>query len=734
MRVNFQKGEVGTLSGNAWFERVMRWGQVNLKEDDPQTLDVDFWVRYWQRAKVQGVTINAGAGVAYYPTQIPFHRRAKFLGDRDVFGELVEAARKLGLYVLARLDPNWGHEELYKVHPDWFLTDAEGKPRQRGQAVPTASEPQFLSATPFAQHDVLYSTCWNSPFHREFVPAVMTEIMERYDVDGFFTNGWPPINWHPPDLTMVCYCPHCQEKWRNRGHNRYPDKPDPSDPLWRDFVLFVQESVEEVQALWRDHTKRLKLDAIFVWNSHGSLSTGLRWERFIQLADLLNDDSQGRRVGEPLWVSGRCGKVMMAVSEKKPVLRIVGVWQVGEPPMRHTAKPDAELRLFFAEAIANGQRAWWHVLGAELYDRRWLDTIADYFNWLAEIEPYLQNVESLADVAIVWSPQTFWLSSWTQMNPSPMEAFNGWYQALLEGRTPFDLLPEWKLTTDVVNRYRVLILPSQTCLREESIQVLTKFVANGGGLVGCFEAGTKDLWGELHSGEVWSRLFGVRRVSEPPPRLRHCYMRIESNECEHPILSGFGDTNVLPGASYLSRVEALERTQTLLTFIPTYPVHPPEKVYPDPKRTDVPLVFYREQNGRTVYFAMDIDAAFWRSRLPDHKRLLLNALNWVRKNEPLPVTVKGPGLLDVTVWRQVNSLTVHLVNLTTPNLFGGPVTEIVPVGEQRIRLRLPEGTSAVKVRSLRTGSEIQAIAQDGELLFTVPQVVDHEIVAVDIRT
>lgn len=719
--------------GSAWFERVMRWGQVNLKEDDPLTLNVDFWVNYWQRTKIQGVTINAGAGVAYYPTQIPFHRRARFLGDRDVFGELVKAARKLDLYVFARLDPNWGHEELYIAHPDWFLTDAEGKPRQRGQAVPTATETQFLSATPFAQHDVLYSTCWNSPFHREFVPAVMTEIMERYDVDGFFTNGWPPINWHPPDLTMICYCPHCLKRWQERGHDRYPQKPDPSDPLWREFVAFVQESVEEVQTLWQDHTKRLKQSAVFVWNSHGSLSTGLRWKRFIHLADLLNDDSQGRRVGEPLWVSGRCGKVMMAVSEGKTVLRIIGVWQVGEPPMRHTAKPNAELILFFAEAVANGQRAWWHVLGAELYDRRWLKPVADYFTWLSEIEPYLHSVESLADVAIVWSPQTFWLSSWSQLNPSPMEAFNGWYQALLEGCFPFDLLPEWKLTTDTVNRYRTLILPSQTCLSEESIQVLTEFVANGGGLIGCFEAGTRDLWGELHSNEVWSKLFRVKRVDEPPPRLRHCYMHIEPKEREHPILRNFSDTDVLPGASHLSRVEALNETKTLLTFVPSYPVHPPEKVYPAPKLTNVPLVFCYEQSGRSVYFAMDIDAAYWRSRLPDHKRLLLNALFWVRKDKSLSVTVEGSGLLDVTFWRQENSLTVHLVNLTTPNLFGGPVTELVPVGEQKVRLRLPEGFSAIRVKLLRIGSEIQPIYQGDQLLFVVPKVIDHEIVAVDIK-
>ena len=192
------------MRDEGWVNQVMRWGQVNLKEDDPLTLDVDFWVDYWRRTKIQGVTLNAGAGVAYYPTQIPFHRRAKFLGERDVFGELVTAAKKLGLRVLARLDPNWGHEDLYRAHPDWFLTDENGKPRQRGQATPTAREPQFLSATPFAQHDVLYSTCWNSPFHREFVPAVMTEIMERYDVDGFFTNGWPPIGGGPPDLSMLC--------------------------------------------------------------------------------------------------------------------------------------------------------------------------------------------------------------------------------------------------------------------------------------------------------------------------------------------------------------------------------------------------------------------------------------------------------------------------------------------------------------------------------------------------
>ncbi len=398
--------------------------------------------------------------------------------------------------------------------------------------------------------------------------------------------------------------------------------------------------------------------------------------------------------------------------------------------MRHTAKPPAETRLFFADAIANGQRVWWHVLGAELYDRRWLDGVADYFSWLAEVEPFLRNECSLADVALVWSPPTFWLAAWQPMQPSPWDAFNGWYHALLEGRVPFDLLPVWKLNSETVDRYRTLILPSQTLLPRESLSALDAYVARGGGIVACFEAGWRNEWGEPNPADAWTNVMGVQRLDDPPPALRHCYMRVRPSDRMHPLLQGLGDTDVLPGSAYLSRVVPLAGTEALLAFVPTYPVHPPEKVYPDPKETDVALVFCHERNGRVVHLAMDVDAAYWRSRLPDHRWLLLRALDWVRKGTPLPVTVQGTGLVEVTAWRQRNSLTVHLVNLTTPNLFGGPVTEIVPVGEQKIQLVLPNGCAPAEVRLLRANQTVAWQVQGERLTLTVPQVIDHEIVAI----
>ena len=56
---------------------------------------------------------------------------------------------------------------------------------------------------------------------------------------------------------------------------------------------------------------------------------------------------------------------------------------------------------------------------------------------------------------------------------------------------------------------------------------------------------------------------------------------------------------------------------------------------------------------------------------PDHGRLLRNVITWAMNERPL-VEVDGRGVIDVTVWRQRDSMTVHLVNLTNPMMMKGP--------------------------------------------------------------
>jgi hypothetical protein len=108
-----------------------------------------------------------------------------------------------------------------------------------------------------------------------------------------------------------------------------------------------------------------------------------------------------------------------------------------------------------------------------------------------------------------------------------------------------------------------------------------------------------------------------------------------------------------------------------VTLIPSYPDLPMEKVYPRVTKTDKAEIYLRDltrddgRGGRVVYFPWDIDRTFQEVLSVDHFKLLRNAVEWAT-NEEAPAPVSGAGVLDVTVWRQKASLTVHLVNLTNP--------------------------------------------------------------------
>ena len=77
-------------------------------------------------------------------------------------------------------------------------------------------------------------------------------------------------------------------------------------------------------------------------------------------------------------------------------------------------------------------------------------------------------------------------------------------------------------------------------------------------------------------------------------------------------------------------------------------------------------------------------------------------------------------------------MTVHLVNLTNPMMMKGPVRELIPIGEQRVRLRLPEGSVPRGVKLLVAG-ETPVYRRAGDFLeLPARSIGTHEVVAVDL--
>jgi hypothetical protein len=76
-------------------------------------------------------------------------------------------------------------------------------------------------------------------------------------------------------------------------------------------------------------------------------------------------------------------------------------------------------------------------------------------------------------------------------------------------------------------------------------------------------------------------------------------------------------------------------------------------------------------------------------------------------------------------------MTVHLVNLTNPMMMKGPVRETIPLGGQKLRVRVPAGRRVQRVHLLSAGTEVAYRAEGGTIALEVPEIGVHEVVALD---
>jgi hypothetical protein len=200
----------------------------------------------------------------------------------------------------------------------------------------------------------------------------------------------------------------------------------------------------------------------------------------------------------------------------------------------------------------------------------------------------------------------------------------------------------------------------------------------------------------------------------------------------HPLLAGIEGTPRVVATSQQIHVRPHDKQLQPLTLVPSYPDLPMERLVMTEPETTIPAVFCRTVGkGRVVYFPSNLDATFWDLLVGDHLMLLKNAVEWAA-NEPPPLTVSGPGVVDLAYWRQEKSLTAHLVNLTNPMMLKGPLREILPAGPFEVTLRLPPGAEPRAVSLLESGKPATYRRDGDRLIVTVPRVALHEVVAVEL--
>jgi len=706
-----------------WFRRTYRWGQTNLTEIDPIRYDTNWWREHWRRTRVQGVIVNAGGIVAYYPSKYPLHRRALYLGDRDFYGDIVAAAHEQGLVVLARMDSNRADAAFYLEHPDWFAVDAEGRPYR--------AEDRYIA-------------CVNSAYYDEFLPDILREIIERSHPQGLTDNSWSGL-----ERAHICYCVNCAGKFRDAYGAALPRAKDWDNRAYRQWIVWNYARRIEIWDLNNQVTNEAGgADCLWIGMNGGDLiaqSNRFRDYRAIcERAEIIMLDSQARSTGGGFQNNSEMGKLIHGLlGWEKLIPESMAMYQAGRPTFRIASKPEPEARMWVLEGFAGTIQPWWHHIGAYHEDRRQYQTAEPLFRWHEQNEQYLVNRRPIAAVGIVWSKENIDFYGRDSAEERVHLPHLGVREALIRARIPY--IP---VHADDIDRHAtelaVLLLPNIGALSEAQCAAIRRFAQRGGGVVASGETSRYDEWGDARADHALADLFGIRAAgghhgtsgaADPSWETwaQHSYLRLafSGDGARHPVLAGFGQTDLLPFGGRLEVIRAQPGARVPLTFVPPFPIYPPETAWMRQPSSELPALILNELDGggRVAYLAADIDRCFGRDYLPDHGTLLANVARWAAADR-IALHVEGTGVVDCHLYRQPGRVVLHLVNLSHPGAWRPPLHELISVGPLHVRVELPPDVAGRTARLLVAEAAADVTVENGWALLSIPRVLDHEVVVV----
>lgn len=403
----------------------------------------------FQKALITGhvnqITVFAKChhGWAYFPSETnTMHPTLDF----DLLGEEIEAAHEIGVKVPAYLSVGLD-EKMARPHPDWLL-------REKDQTIAWTKD----FTTPG-----YHRFCMNTPYLDYLIPQI-EEVVEKYDCDGIFLDI---VGAYP------CYCEYCVKSMLEKGLDPYDEKNAYRQAVetYLNYTRRVREAVDKYKPglpVFHNagHIQPGHRDFCYA-NTHLELESlptgGWGYDHFPMSA------AYARTLG--MEFSGMTGKFHQSWGEFGG--------------FKH---PNA-LRYEVALSVANGAKVsvgdQMHPLG--FMENATYELIGAAFKEIEQKEPWLDNVESVADIAVLSQEALFYHMNPGKPSPGRLSwmGTTGASRILLEGKYLFDIVD----TEADFEKYKLIILTDDAKLDDEVAGKLREFTENGGKILASGESG-----------------------------------------------------------------------------------------------------------------------------------------------------------------------------------------------------------------------------------------------------
>jgi hypothetical protein len=650
--------------------------------------DPDEFAATLERAHVNSITCFARCvhGWIYFDTKAFPERRHPYL-TRNLLKEQIEACHARNIRVPIYVAVQW---DVFTAaqHPEWRVVEPDGR----------------LEGTPPYEAGFTRFLALNSPFF-DFLKAHVQEILETLPVDGFFFDIVAPVDdssrWTRAQMEAKGLDPSDTAARRQHGL-------EVVNQFTHDMTAFVRGFNTECSIFYNIGHVGTRHRAVIGDYTHWELET---------------------------LPSGGWGYLHFPITVR--YVRNLGLDYLGQTGKFHTTWGDFHsfknveaLRYECDRMLAHGAKC---LIGDQLHpdgriDPHVYELIGQVYSEVEKKEPWCVGTQALTDIGVL-TPEEFYGAKIGALPPALM----GTTRMLEEGAHQFDIID----SQSDFSRYKVLIAPDNIPFTQQLVEKVEGYLAAGGALLASFESG-------LNPEQTGFGLpsMGVKLRGDGPRDMQGRLVRgrvFETNDYAEYLLPGDEVGQGLPHTEHVMYIKGLDvetvpGTKVLANKVNSYFDRNfrhfcSHRQTPSSHEVGGPAIV---QKGQVIYFAHPIFTQYYQNAPRWCKKLVLNALT-VLLPDPL-VQHDGPTTLIVTLNEQIaqNRWVLHLLHYI-PERRGQDfdlIEDVIPLYNVRISLRVDQPVKAVN--DVPSGQALSYQEKGNRIEFTVPQIVGHQMVAIDL--
>ncbi len=634
---------------------------------------------------------------AYFPTKsgYPIHPELK----GDPMRETVDRCKQAGLRVVAYVPFNHPFMNSTSQDPryaDWSKKFANGKPM----------------ITSHYGYATFFEGCLNSPL-REVIRTLVREVLTRYDVDVMYFDGpYQGMN-HGHDF---CHCKYCQAAYQKRFGKPVPNRDE--NMSLDDDIQYQNWMANEVEiAYFREIRQMIRStrDVPVLFNDTSLLSRREWRSRAVPVADgfmfeaaetpeeKLFNMQLGQSTGKVTWTYVGSHTEYSREHMKDQTMRGWFSYPV----------ESQELLIDGATAIAAGvglvywsmSRFFYQPEGPLAYESG--RYVKEIFDFQQKHDALLRTLKSQPQAGIMVGSQTNdWYTGRHFVAKAYPNYFHGAYQLLKANSYEAEPFLDWYLSPELLSRYQLIYAPNCACLSTQQCDMLRDYVRKGGTLIATHLTSVADEYGRVRKDFGLADLFGASFLDPEPMEMPDLYLKVGGGE-------------LVPQDPQVMRIR--ENGGRVLG----------ETIDRGHRTTIGPAgVGNTFGDGKVVYIASGFEAIYEETEMP------ILRTSFGKLFEPYLAARRSyqveyqPGVTP-HLMASKETIVLHLLADTgNKNKHLRPREGFLPVTDVKVRIRVPSKPKSVSL--LRSGEKIPFTQNSGWIELTVPRVLIHEAVQVDL--